>query len=522
MLGPLYVYGIATILFLEIAVNVLPHLFGIGPLTVFGLQMAALAGVPLAFGLGVLRGGFARSGEIEELGVWLGSADAGRRGPQEALAATLGDHSLEPCSGSANMGTPPPMEGRPKLPRLGSSRAAVEVELAGRRIGAITYDAELIAAPDLVRAAGRVIALALERERLTAELLASRASLRESRDRIVQAGDQERRRIARDLHDGFQGRLVALAIQAGRIGTDPAARAVQPQLTELRTELQRATDELRALVQGVMPALLLERGLYAATEDLVDRMPLPTTLELDGTTASAPLPQTVESTSYFVVAEALTNAIKHSQARELAVTLARDDGTLRIEVADDGVGGATAESGYGLRGIADRLDVLGGRFARRKPGRWRHAASGGGSLRVVIGEDEVLLREGLLLVLLEAGIDVVGVAGEADELLRLALERQPEVVIADIRMPPGQTDDGLRAALQIRVHLPETAVVILSQHVNRQYARQLMDHGTAGLGYLLKQRVADVDGFIRTLRRVAAGHRARSRCRERDAGASTP
>jgi DNA-binding NarL/FixJ family response regulator len=123
----------------------------------------------------------------------------------------------------------------------------------------------------------------------------------------------------------------------------------------------------------------------------------------------------------------------------------------------------------------------------------------------VIGEDEVLLREGLLLVLREAGIDVVGVAGEADELVRLALERQPEVVIADIRMPPDHADDGLRAALEIRAHLPATAVVILSQHVNRQYARQLMDDGTAGLGYLLKQRVADVDGFVHDLHRVADG-----------------
>jgi DNA-binding NarL/FixJ family response regulator len=126
-------------------------------------------------------------------------------------------------------------------------------------------------------------------------------------------------------------------------------------------------------------------------------------------------------------------------------------------------------------------------------------------MRVVIAEDEVLLREGLLHVLREADFDVVGVAGEAGELTRLAENLEPELVIADIRMPPDNTDDGLRAALKIRARRPGTAIMILSQHVNRQYARQLTDAGTAGVGYLLKQRVADVQGFARDLQRVAEG-----------------
>jgi DNA-binding NarL/FixJ family response regulator len=126
-------------------------------------------------------------------------------------------------------------------------------------------------------------------------------------------------------------------------------------------------------------------------------------------------------------------------------------------------------------------------------------------MRVVIGEDEVLLREGLQLVLDGAGIDVVSVAADARELVRLALAHEPELVIADIRMPPDNTDDGLRAALEIRATRPQTAIVILSQHVNRQYARQLMEDGTLGIGYLLKQRVADVDTFLADLRRVADG-----------------
>jgi DNA-binding NarL/FixJ family response regulator len=126
-------------------------------------------------------------------------------------------------------------------------------------------------------------------------------------------------------------------------------------------------------------------------------------------------------------------------------------------------------------------------------------------MRVVIAEDEVLLREGLLLVLRKADFEVVGVAGEAGELTRLAEDLEPELVIADIRMPPDKTDDGLRAALKIRARRPGTAIMILSQHVNRQYARQLTEAGTAGVGYLLKQRVADVQGFTRDLERVAEG-----------------
>jgi DNA-binding NarL/FixJ family response regulator len=126
-------------------------------------------------------------------------------------------------------------------------------------------------------------------------------------------------------------------------------------------------------------------------------------------------------------------------------------------------------------------------------------------VQVVIAEDEVLLREGLLLVLGAAGIEVAGVAADAGELVRLARETSPDLIIADIRMPPGYADDGLRAAMEIRARLPKTAILVLSQHVNRQYARELTQEGTSGVGYLLKERVADVTGFIRDLERVAAG-----------------
>jgi signal transduction histidine kinase len=374
VLGLLYGYGIFAILFLEVAANVLPPLFGFGPITVFVLQISAAAGIPIVFTVGVLSGRFARTAGIEELGMWLGSEESGRPQLRDALARAFADESLELLFFSPEDGTYLDPRGRAaELPEAGSGRASVEIELGGARVGAIAYDSMLIAEPGLVRAAGRVIALALERERLTGELIASRDALRESRARIVEAADRERRRIARDLHDSLQAQLVTLAMKADRIASSPEASSVASDAAEVRAGLEDASEILRGLVQGVMPALLIERGLYAATEDLVDRMPVPTRLELSA--ADRPLPDSVVSTGYFVVAEALTNAIKHSKARELAVSLARPDGALRIEVRDDGVGGARVGGGWGLRGMADRLDVLGGRLVVDSP-------RGGGTLVV--------------------------------------------------------------------------------------------------------------------------------------------
>ena len=126
-------------------------------------------------------------------------------------------------------------------------------------------------------------------------------------------------------------------------------------------------------------------------------------------------------------------------------------------------------------------------------------------MRVLIGEDEALLREGLTLLLQGAGLAVVGAAGDADALRRLAAAEQPDLVLSDIRMPPGNADDGLRAALDIRRSRPETAIMILSQHVHRRYALELLEDGTSGVGYLLKQRVADGERFCRDVRRVGSG-----------------
>jgi len=126
-------------------------------------------------------------------------------------------------------------------------------------------------------------------------------------------------------------------------------------------------------------------------------------------------------------------------------------------------------------------------------------------MRVVLGEDSVLLREGIARLLRDAGFDVVAQAGDADDLLRKVRAHKPDVAIVDIRMPPTHTDEGLRAAQIIRAELPNTAVLVLSQYVEQDYAVQLLSESAEGVGYLLKDRVADVDRFIDAIRRVADG-----------------
>jgi len=123
----------------------------------------------------------------------------------------------------------------------------------------------------------------------------------------------------------------------------------------------------------------------------------------------------------------------------------------------------------------------------------------------VIGEDDVLLREGLARLLTEGGFEVVAQAGDADELLRKALAHRPDVVIADVQMPPGHGDDGLRAALELRRERPEVGVLVLSQYYEEEYALDLIGQRPEGVGYLLKERVGDVDSFLQSVARVAAG-----------------
>ena len=363
VLAPLYVYSIAAVLWVP-ASRDLEALALWDQLTRATIQVLALGGIPAAFAAVVLLGGFARTGEVDELGAWLGAEEHARPELGNALADTLGDPSLELAFWDGPSAAYVDVAGNTVvLPPAGSSRAAVEVSVGRRRVGAIVYDETLIADPELVRRAGRVVAAALDRERLTAELRASRERLKISRARVVAAADSERRRIAHDLHDTVQTRLVLLAVEAHGLGADGSVR--HGAAAELEAGLETAIGELRELVHGLLPAVLAERGLYAAVEDLADRMPLPIALELDS--QRAPLPPPVESAGYFVVSEALTNAVKHAQAHELGLRIQRLNGALAIEVKDDGIGGATTGTGSGLRGMAERVEALDGHLSVKSP-----------------------------------------------------------------------------------------------------------------------------------------------------------
>nr|WP_244964005.1 histidine kinase [Pseudoclavibacter helvolus] len=224
----------------------------------------------------------------------------------------------------------------------------------------------MIADPDSVRRAGRVLAIALDRERLTAALLASNEALQQSRLRIVETADRERNRIARDLHDGLQVQLVLLALEAQQIANSVDAHpSTVSEATALRRRIDTAAADLRSLVHAVLPSALVERGLTAAAEDLVDRLEIPARLVSD--TDERTLAPATSQSAYLIVAEALTNAVKHSEARSVDVTITQAGALLSVTVKDDGRGGARVEDGSGLKGLVDRIDTLGGSFELVSP-----------------------------------------------------------------------------------------------------------------------------------------------------------
>jgi signal transduction histidine kinase len=209
--------------------------------------------------------------------------------------------------------------------------------------------------------------VAEENVRLDAELQARLDDLRESRARIVQAGDAARRKLERDLHDGAQQRLVGLALDLRlareRLEDQPEQAAAM--LDDASAELARATEELRELARGIHPAVLSDRGLEAAVESLAKRAPLPVLID---SSLSGRLPEPVEAAAYFVVSESLANVIKHSGADRAEVGIRRETGRLLVEVRDDGAGGADP-AGSGLRGLADRVAALDGSLRVNGPAR---------------------------------------------------------------------------------------------------------------------------------------------------------
>ena len=222
--------------------------------------------------------------------------------------------------------------------------------------------------PALLQAAGAMARLALENERLQAEVRSQLVQLRSTTARLVEAGQDARQRIERDLHDGAQQRLLALSMTLGQARAragDGADRQLHAFLDHAADDLQQAITELRELARGVHPMLLTQEGLASALKALAERAPLPVEISAP----SRRFHDTVESTAYFFVSEAVTNAARHAAASvvHVEVTVAGDEMTVRVR--DDGVGGANPATpgGSGLLGMRDRVVALGGRMTVTSP-----------------------------------------------------------------------------------------------------------------------------------------------------------
>jgi signal transduction histidine kinase len=327
----------------------------------FWWQIAAGLALSLALLAGMLRARLARA-NVGQLALELDRAPATPQGLRDALARALADPSLELLYWLPDQSAFVDANGaRASLPEEDPRRAVTPLEHDHEPFAAVVHDPSLLDEPELVASAGAVARLALENARLHAQTRAQLQQVRESRRRIVSAADEERRRIERNLHDGAQQRLLALALELSKAHHHLGDRAdpeVERLLAASVQELQSTVEELRTLARGLHPTVLTEYGLAAALQALTHKSPIPVTLDI----CKDRLPAQVEAAAYFVVAEALTNVVKHAHARGASVNARHEGAKLVLKISDDGIGGAHATEGSGLQGMADRVEALGGRL----------------------------------------------------------------------------------------------------------------------------------------------------------------
>jgi signal transduction histidine kinase len=312
---------------------------------------------PLLFLFGLLRLRRTR-GALGDLVVELGTGAELEEGLRDALARRLGDPTLALRYRLADQSWVDDA-GRPVAePASTDDRSVLLLESDGEPFAALDIDARLQEVPELIDAVVAAARLAIANDRLRAQVRAQLEEVQASRRRIVEAADAARRKVERDLHDGAQQRLVGLSLGL-RMLQDRMSEAeeLQSQIDGLQAELRAALAELRELARGLHPQILTEEGLGAAVESLADRSPFPVSVTFD---VDERYPAPVEATAYFVVSEALTNVAKYANATTATVRLARSNGSLMIEVSDDGVGGASIGAGSGLTGLLDRVSALGG------------------------------------------------------------------------------------------------------------------------------------------------------------------
>jgi signal transduction histidine kinase len=322
------------------------------------LIFLAQIAIPIAVLFVILQSRMARAG-VADLVVELGQTPTPAR-LRDALANALGDPSLQVAYWAPSQDRFVDAASVPMvLPEDGTGQAVTMLERNGVREAAIIHDAILLEEPGLIASVASAMRLAVENDRLTGEVEAQLQEVRASRTRIVEAGDRERRRIERDLHDGAQQRLISLSLEL-RVALSKLGEAGDP---EVRRSLDRAADEaqaalveLRDLALGIHPLILTEGGLGEAIESLADRTSVDVSIDV-GSERYSPA---VEGAAYFVISEALANVTKYAKATTATVRVRGLSDHMTIEVSDDGIGGADPRTGSGLRGLADRLAALDG------------------------------------------------------------------------------------------------------------------------------------------------------------------
>jgi signal transduction histidine kinase len=326
------------------------------------------AALPFGFLIGLQRTRLGR-GAVGDLVVELGGRAAPAEHLDAALARVLGDptirvlYRLPSASGGQSYVD---AAGRPSpLPQPGAGRAVTMVDQGGEPMAALVHDASLADEPELLEATVAAARLAIDNARLQAEVRAQLEEVRVSRARILRAGDVERQRIERNLHDGAQQRLLALSFALRMAESQSGGNAeLKMALGDAADQLKEALSELRELARGLHPVILTHSGLAAAVRAAARRASVPAELT---ESPEERFPPEVEAAAYYVVSEALANAGKHASATCARVSIRRSGGVLRVEVTDDGVGGADPAAGSGLTGLADRVAVLGGTLCVTSP-----------------------------------------------------------------------------------------------------------------------------------------------------------
>lgn len=300
---------------------------------------------------------------IADLVVELGEMRSGTL--RTALVQTIGDPTLQVGYWSPERAGYVDEAGRPlELPRAGTGRAVTRIDWEGQAVAALVHDPAVLDDPEVVDALATASHLAASHAELRAQLRAQLGELHSSRRRLLLAVTDERRRLEERLHDGAERTLLELDQTLGQAIARPGAR---PELVErlsgAEQQLQGTLAQLRELAQGLHPRALTEHGLARALPALCEESPVPVELHVAGER----FPDEVEATLYFVCSEALANVAKYACASSASVRIAADNGVARVVVADDGVGGADPTRGSGLRGLADRVEALGGAIVVESP-----------------------------------------------------------------------------------------------------------------------------------------------------------